>query len=139
MNLKDIHIGHLIKVRFEEVEMSLERACKFLKCHEKDIVKMYGSSSIDTDILLRWSKLLEYDFFRLYSGHLILYSPPAAPEKKNQKKIKQSLPVFRKNIYTQEIKDFIIGKVKNGHMTVPEAMNAYNIPKTTIYKWMKKS
>ena len=33
---------------------------------------MYEVKSLDTEILLRWSKLVEYDFFRLYL-HIIAW------------------------------------------------------------------
>jgi len=46
------------------IEMS--RICNFMKCPEKEIEEMYQAKSLDTGVLLRWSKLLEYDFFRIY-------------------------------------------------------------------------
>ncbi|RKE77168.1 hypothetical protein DEU39_3930 [Chryseobacterium sp. AG363] len=98
---------------------------------------MYDSEGIDVLDLLRWSKLLEYDFFRLYSQHIILYAPP----KGNLLSIKSSkskMPTFRKNIYTIELIDFIIELVNTGKKTKQEIIDQYNIPKTTLYKWLEK-
>lgn len=136
MNLKKIHIGKLIEHRMNELQIPYERAEKFLKCSEEEIKIIYEQSSIDTYLLLRWSKLLEYDFFRVFSGHLLLYAPS-----KNTGTVlpdENKLPVFRKNIYTEEVKSFILEKVTTGQMTPQEVILTYKIPKTTLYKWIKK-
>lgn len=75
INFKEIHLGELIKKRVDELSVDTSRICKFLKCTEDEVTEMYKAKSIDSNILLRWSKLLEYDFFRLYTQHLILYAP----------------------------------------------------------------
>ena len=103
-NFKSIHIGNLIQQSVEEQQIELSRICNFLNCKEDEILNMYHQDSLDTNVLLRWSKLLKYDFFRMYSQHLILYSPAALLKKKKE----IGLPSFRKNIYTKEIKDFIL-------------------------------
>lgn len=136
MNLKDIHIGSLIHGRVEELEIPIERIINFLNYHEKDIEEMYKQKSIDTFLLLRWSKLLEYDFFRIYTGHLILYAPPTKINKSSTGK--KNLPVFRKNIYTEEIKAFILEKISTKQMSVQEVVSKYRIPTTTLHKWLKK-
>ncbi|MFC4687480.1 transposase [Epilithonimonas pallida] len=136
MNFKNIHIGQIIEQGVTESGIELSRICSFLKCTEEEVREMYLQKSIEVDILLKWSKLLEYDFFRMYSQHLILYAPPAAKEKENGKKL--SLPHFRKNIYTKEVIDFILGRIQSGAMTKTEVMERYKIPKTTLYKWIIK-
>lgn len=135
--LKEIHIGNYIKLRVNELAVPMERICSFMDLDQSDVLKMYESQSLDSDILLRWSKLLKYDFFRLYSQHLILYAPVAAnPDKVSQKD--SALPQFRKNVYTQEIINFIMELINKNKMTLNEVMDRYNIPKTTLYRWMKK-
>lgn len=138
MNFKNIHIGSLIEKKVAESEIKSYRICKFIHCTEAQISEMYKAPSLDTDLLLRWSKLLEYDFFRLYTQHLILYAPPG-PEKRDLMKNRSSLlPVFRKNIYTKEIIDFILELIRTGKKTKPEIIQQYKIPKTTLYKWISK-
>ncbi|QIG88490.1 recombinase family protein [Chryseobacterium sp. POL2] len=136
MNFKNIHIGQMIEKRIAESGIELSRICNFFKCTKEEIQKMYQAKSLDTEVLLRWSKLLEYDFFRIYSQHLILYAPPSAGKEKGNKK--SNLPRFRKNIYTKEVIDFIIEQIETGEMTKNEVMARYNIPKTTLYKWISK-
>ncbi|WPO83483.1 transposase [Chryseobacterium sp. JJR-5R] len=137
MLYKEIHIGKLIKERVQELEISTERICNFLKKDEESLKKIYAGASVDTDVLLKCSKLLQYDFFRIYSSHLILYSPPSAVDKSKSLN-SEKIPYFRKNIYTQEIKEFIIGKIKSGDMTHTQIINEYSIPKSTLHRWLQK-
>ncbi len=139
MNFKQIHIGSIIKAKFLEEALDMQRACNFMKCTQSEIEKMFLEEDLTTDKLLRWSKLLEYDFFRAYSQHLILFSPPKKEFSPNasHKKI-SSLPEFRKNIYTKEIIEFILEQIETGKKTKLEIINDYKIPKTTLYKWIAK-
>ncbi|PRB02776.1 transposase [Chryseobacterium sp. MYb7] len=134
MKFKDIHIGQLIEKGVVEDNIDIFRISNFLKCTEEEIKEMYQKKNLDTDILLKWCKLLEYDFFRLYSQHLILYAPPAL-KIKNKKK---NLPQFRKNIYTKEIVDFILEQIYKEEMTRQQVIERYGIPKTTLNKWLQK-
>lgn len=136
-NYKDIHLGQLIKARVKEKEMEMQKICRSMKITEEQVSEIYECRSLDSEQILRWSKLLNYDFFRIYSQHLILYSPPL-PDKtdENQKEEKSSLPQFRKNIYTVEIIDFILELIKKGKKTKREVIEDYGIPKTTLYKWL---
>ncbi|HCC95237.1 MAG TPA: transposase [Flavobacteriaceae bacterium] len=136
MNFKNIHIGSIILQRVNECNIENTRICNFLKCNEIDLQKMYSSESLDSKILLRWSKLLEYDFFRIYSQHLILFSPP---NPLNQTDKRNSLPQFRKNLYTKELIDFIVDKIKTDKMTTKQVIENYRIPKTTLHKWLEKN
>ena len=121
----------------KRIEMS--RICNYFKCSDDEIVKIYQSKSLDTEILLKWSKLLQYDFFRMYTQHLMLYAPPSANEKRSKKEDKkQTVPQFRKNIYTKEVIDFIIQQIDTEKMTKKQIIERYNIPKTTLYKWISK-
>jgi len=137
MLYKEIHIGQFIKERVDEKEITIERICNFLNQDEETIENTYTSKSIDTEVLLRWSKLLEYDFFRLYSSHLILYAPPSAVNKNAQRSDK--IPYFRKNIYTQEIKEFIIKRIQSGEMNQNDVIREYSIPKSTLHRWLQKN
>ncbi|BFO67476.1 transposase [Chryseobacterium sp. KCF3-3] len=136
-NFKDIHIGSLVNERVSECKIEIERICNFFKCEEKKILEMYQAENLDDGLLLKWSKLLEYDFFRIYSMHLILYSPPSSPLPDSEK-ICSKLPQFRKNVYTQEMIDFIIELIEKGEKTRLEIITEYRIPKTTLYKWISK-
>ncbi|MDH5032832.1 MULTISPECIES: transposase [Chryseobacterium] len=139
MNFKEIPIGPLIEKEVAECDIELSRICSFMKCTEQEIRRMYKATSIETENLLKWSKLLEYDFFRLYSQHLILYAPAIAGKNTEYKQNKKTgLPQFRKNIYTKEIIDFILRQIESGEMSKTEVIEHYKIPKTTLYKWIWK-
>lgn len=137
MLYKEIHIGQFIKERVAEQEITMERICNFLHKEEDVVEELLASKSMDTELLLRWSKLLEYDFFRLYSSHLILYAPPSAVNKNHNKS--EKIPYFRKNIYTQEIKEFIIKRILSGEMNQSEVIREYSIPKSTLHRWLQKN
>lgn len=136
-NLKDIFIGKYIEERVKETEISMERIMKFVGVEENELRQIFEAKSVDTNTLLRFSKILEYDFFRLYSQHLIFYAPVAAinPEPKEKK---TNLPQFRKNIYTQEVIDFVLRLIRTNEKTISQVIEEYRIPKSTLYRWISK-
>lgn len=135
MNFKNIHIGELIEGVVKESKMDIDRICKFLDADEDEVKNMYLRDSLETNILLKWSKLLSYDFFRFYSQHLILYSPQI---KTKEMKCGTKTHLFRKNIYTREIIFFILEEINTKAKTPKQVVEDYNIPKTALYKWMSK-
>lgn len=134
-DFKNIHLGKLIQKRTIECGITYSRISNFFKCNIEEIENMYSSESLDSNLLLKWSKLLEYDFFRIYTQHLILYSPPSSIGYMNTK---STLPNFRKNIYTKGIVDFVIELIESNQKTVSEVIKEYNIPKTTLHTWLIK-
>ncbi|WP_223559412.1 transposase [Chryseobacterium lathyri] len=138
MNFKEIHIGALIKQRVAEHDIEIPRICNFFKCTEAEIEEMLVQENLSTDLVLKWCKLLEYDFFRIYSHHLMLYSSPSTIKGEDSGKEKSSLPEFRKNIYTKEIIEFILELIKTGKKSKYQIVNEYKIPKTTLYRWIEK-
>ncbi|WP_294241683.1 MULTISPECIES: transposase [Chryseobacterium] len=139
-DFKDIHIGKMIRMTVEMRGISEERIYRFIPCTSKELQEIYRSSDIKVSMLLRWSKLLGYDFFRLYSQHLILYAPAEKTINNTEKKFVGaiSIPQFRKNIYTREVIYFILEQIRNGQKTKIQIMEEYSIPKTTLYKWLQK-
>ncbi|WP_262901785.1 transposase [Chryseobacterium lathyri] len=134
---KNIHIGNLIEKRVSECNIKVSRICNFFDCIEKDIEEMYKQKDMNTGILLKWSKLLKYDFFRIYTQHLMLFSPPVSPDKEEPDR-KSELPQFRKNIYTKVMIDFILELISTEQKTIRQVIDEYKIPKTTLYKWISK-
>jgi len=137
VKFKNIHIGSLINQVVTERGIEMSRICNFLECSEQEIQNMYDQANSDTTLLLKWSKLLEYDFFRIYSHHLLLYTPFSAINADRKTK-NTALPKFRKNIYTKEITDHILEQIEAGEMTKSQVIEQYKIPKTTLYKWISK-
>ena len=58
-----IHIGELIKARLEQIERSPGWLARRINCDRTNIYKIFQRQSIDTELLARISKALEYDFF----------------------------------------------------------------------------
>lgn len=137
MNFKDIHIGQMIEKRVSELKIEMPRISNFFQETDQKICEMYLKESLPTNILLKWSKLLKYDFFRVYSHHLMLYAPSTVNAKQEEEK-KTELPQFRKNIYTKEIINFVLEQIATGRMTKAQVIERYRIPKTTLYKWVSK-
>lgn len=139
INFKDIHIGKTIKqiVKLKNIEEA--RICAYMKCDTETLKQMYRQKSIDTKLLLKWCKLLQYNFFRLYVAHLQLYKPVAANTKINIPSNDNSKTYeFKKNIYSPEIKDYIIQQILKKELTVSEIIDKYQIPKVTVYRWLRK-
>lgn len=134
---KDIFIGKIIKDFVQENDISTKRICLFLKITDVELEKMYTLKNMDTNLLMRWCKLLEYDFFRIYSQHLLLYAPPKSIQYKKTN-LHQRTPSFRKNVYTTEIIQYIMELIETKQKTASQIIKDYRIPKTTLYKWIKK-
>lgn len=135
---KEIHIGKLIETMVLEKNILPNRIYNFLDIDEVGLDKIYKEKDIKTDLLLRWCKLLEYDFFRIYSQHLLLYAPPANNNYVTVSNKRTKMPTFSKNLYTPEIIHFIVELVERKEKTPAEIIEKYRIPKTTLYKWIKK-
>lgn len=135
---KDFHIGGLVRNKVDENNILFSRICNFFKCSVDDVEKMFNEKSMDTELLLKWSKLLEYDFFRIYSQHLILYSPPSKDKATSDKVLKSRMPQFRKSLYNKEIIDFVVELIVSNKKTQAEIIEEYRIPKSTLIRWLAK-
>ena len=62
-----LHIGQEIKEKIKEQGMTVVGFSSRLSCTRANVYKIFEKKSIDTDLLLRISKILDYDFFQLYS------------------------------------------------------------------------
>lgn len=141
-DIKNIHIGKIIFDLWQRSEIPMEQVCNYFKCEEEEVRLIFKQEAMTTDKLLRWSKLLGYDFFRIYSQHLILYAPGASNRnrigKKKEKGAKGQVPAFRKNIYTKEIIDYLLDLIRSEEKTPMQIIEEYKIPKTTLYRWIQK-
>ena len=62
-----IHIGNYIRKKVEEEGKTSVWLAKELGCHRTNIYKIYDKMSIDTGVLLHISKILQFDFFSIYT------------------------------------------------------------------------
>lgn len=65
-----LHIGNLIKAELERQERTVSWFARKLSCDRSNVYKLFKRSTIDTELLLRISKILHYDFFELYKKEL---------------------------------------------------------------------
>lgn len=134
MDFKNIHIGDLIKNRMESLQLKVSDLSADLGCTDKDVNSLLQAETVDSDLLLQFCKILEYDFFRIYTQHLILYAPSTPPNKV----VNKTQLNIRKNIYTPEIIEFILELVRTEKKTKEEIITEYRIPKSTLHRWIKK-
>lgn len=65
-----INIGELIHEQVKKQGLSVTWLAHKLNYSRTNIYKIFDKSSIDTDVLLRISSALDYDFFAIYSSEL---------------------------------------------------------------------
>lgn len=65
-----VRIGERIRQRLEETGHTTAWLAGQLGCHRTNLYKIYDKPSIDTGMLLRISRILDYDFFAVYSNEL---------------------------------------------------------------------
>ncbi|MDQ8140474.1 transposase [Chryseobacterium sp. CFS15] len=135
-DLKDIHIGEIIYKRVNEIGIDLDRICSNMNLQKAEIENIYKQETLETKALLKWCKLLEYDFFRLFSQHLILYTSPKGFD--TQQKVNTELPLFRKNLYTKDVIFYILDVIENKEKTRIQVIEDYKIPKSTLNRWINK-
>lgn len=63
-------IGLLIKAKLRERKQSVVWLAGQLRCSRTNVYKIFWKKSIDTDELMKISRILNFDFFKLYSDKL---------------------------------------------------------------------
>jgi hypothetical protein len=69
--VKNVHIGQVITGTLEERDLSIELLASKVDVPESILSNMLINDDIACNVLYKISKVLEYDFFRYYSFHLI--------------------------------------------------------------------
>ena len=64
-----MHIGNLIKQQLEEQGRSVVWFARKLSYSRTNVYKIFDKPSIDTNLLLRISSILNYDFFKYYTEY----------------------------------------------------------------------
>ncbi len=62
-----IHIGKLIENELRRQERTVSWFARNLYCERANIYHIFKRQSLDTELLMRISRLLNYDFFSHYS------------------------------------------------------------------------
>jgi len=64
------HIGELIKAQLREQGLTNNWLARQLSCNIRTVAKIFHKQTIDTQQLMRISKALNFDFFKIYSDNL---------------------------------------------------------------------
>ena len=62
-----INIGRLIREKLEEQQQTIVWFSKQLCCSRTNVYKILNKNSIDTNELMRISKILHFNFFEIYA------------------------------------------------------------------------
>lgn len=65
-----LHIGELIKEKMKEQGKTIVWLSKELSCSRTNVYKILDKYSIDTELLVKISILLDYDFLSIYSEYI---------------------------------------------------------------------
>ena len=81
-----MHIGEKIKARAKELRIGATELSRMIKTSKQNIYSIYLRKTIDTGLLQKLGKALEYDFFSYYgpTGHLQANDPRAEYHKGNK-------------------------------------------------------
>ena len=63
-SIEKLHIGNLIRTTLNEQGRTVAWLARQVNCSHNNIYKVFQKSSIDTDLLLRISRAMDYNFFQ---------------------------------------------------------------------------
>lgn len=66
-----IHIGKLIENELHRQERTVAWFARNLYCERTNVYHIFKRRSLDTELLLRISHLLQHDFFKYYSDEFL--------------------------------------------------------------------
>lgn len=66
----DFHIGRIIRHQLDVEGRRITWFAQKLDCDRSNVYKIFRKRHLDCELLMRISKLLEYDFFAFYSDEL---------------------------------------------------------------------
>jgi len=69
---KRLHIGNRVQEVFMNSGLSVQQFAGMIPCKVGNIYKIYEREEISTSLLVKICKILQYDFFKLYSQELQL-------------------------------------------------------------------
>ena len=63
----NIHIGHLIEAQLKRDERSASWLARQIPCTRNHVYKIFRKASLDCALLLRISKVMQFNFFQYYT------------------------------------------------------------------------
>ena len=65
-----LHIGHLIEEQLKRDERSVSWLARQIPCTRNHVYKILHKASLDTALLLRISKAMQFNFFQYYTAEV---------------------------------------------------------------------
>jgi hypothetical protein len=135
----DINIGKLVENVLSIRRISIYEASKHLKLNEDKILKILKLRNIDVLTLVKLSIFLKYNFFRIYTDYLTKNSLIMNNPKEKLPSVKIDGIREKNNLYSKEFVKSLLDKFHSDELTVKDIESIYNVPRTTILYWIKKS
>lgn len=70
MAKNNIHIGQLIQAQLEADKRSVSWLAREIGCTRNHIYKIFKKTSLDSDLILRISKAMQFNFFKYFSAEV---------------------------------------------------------------------
>ena len=64
----NIHIGQLIQAQLKADQRSASWLAREIGCTRNHVYKIFNKSSLDSDLIFRISKAMNFNFFQYYFG-----------------------------------------------------------------------
>ena len=61
--MKNVHIGSIIEQKVKESSMSIKEFADKINCERSNVYHIYKQKSIDSELLIRISEVLNFDFY----------------------------------------------------------------------------
>lgn len=70
-NKNYLHIGHLIQAQLIADKRSVGWLAREIGCTRNNVYKLFNKASLDSELILRISKAMQFNFFRYYTSELL--------------------------------------------------------------------
>ena len=67
----DLHIGQLIQNQLKEDQRSVGWLSRQIPCTRNHVYKLFKKASLDADLLLRISIVMQFNFFQYYTAEFL--------------------------------------------------------------------
>ena len=64
----NIHIGHLVQAQLKADQRSASWLAREIGCTRNHVYKIFNKSSLDSDLIFRISKAMNFNFFQYYTA-----------------------------------------------------------------------
>lgn len=67
----NIHIGHLIREQLKKDQRSVSWLAREIHCTRNNVYKVFNKPSLDSNLILKISKAMKFNFFQYYTAEFI--------------------------------------------------------------------